>query len=78
MSDNLPVVPTLDTAVPTIRNNDYDVAMVIDGVVYEVLNVDGRGAARFLAQPTFVQVAANSVFPGWTYDSQTQQFSNGN
>jgi hypothetical protein len=75
MSENLPVVPTLDSAVPVPRNNDYDLAMVIEGVVYEVMNVDGKSAARFLAQPTFVQVAANSVFPGWVYNSDTQTFS---
>lgn len=78
MSENLPVVPSIDTAVPVPRNNEFDVAMIIDGVVFEVMNVDGRGAARFLAQPTFVQVAANSVFPGWVYNSETQTFSSPN
>lgn len=71
----LPTVPGLDTAVPEPRNNDYDIAMVIDGVVFEIMNVNGQGAARFLAQPTFVQVAPGDAFPGWVYDAQTNTFS---
>lgn len=56
---------------PTPPKEPFFVAMVIDGVVFEVLNIDGSSAARFLAQPTFVQVSQTQCASGWTYDGTT-------
>lgn len=62
----LPSVPPLET--PSGPREPYFIAMVIDGVVHEILNVDGNSASRFLAQPTFVQVNQTMCGIGWTYD----------
>lgn len=53
----------------------YSLAIIIDNVVYSVINTDGQSAARFLAQPTFVQVDKNLVSDGDIYDPATGTFS---
>lgn len=66
MPAETPQVP--DLVAPTISYTPYWVAVVIDGVVYDVLNVDGQAAARFLSQPTFVQFNIGEAGIGWTWD----------
>lgn len=70
MSDEtLPEVPELiPPAMENIAVLPYNVAMIIDGVVYQILNVDGASAAQYLAQPTFLQIGLNEARIGWTYD----------
>lgn len=62
----LPSVPPLET--PSGPREPYFIAMVIDGIVHELVNVDGNSASRFLAQPTFVQVDQTTCGIGWIYD----------
>ena len=67
MANALPPVPPLSTPTPQ-ATNEFFVAMVIDGVVHQVYNVDGEEASRLLSNPTFVQVADGAARVGWTYD----------
>lgn len=53
----------------------YFVAMIIDNKVYEILNVSGQSAARFLANPTFVQINNGDALVGSDYDPQTNTFT---
>jgi hypothetical protein len=59
-------VPPLEA--PLASREPFWIAMIIDGVVYEVMNVKGESAARFLAQPTFVQIEPGQAQTGYTYD----------
>lgn len=63
---SLTPVPPLE--IPVAPAEPYFIAMVIDGLVHEMVNVNGSQAARFLAQPTFVQVDIGTCQVGWTYD----------
>ena len=70
MANALPPVPPLTT--PTLQQaNEYFVAMVIDGVVHQIYNVDGVETSRLLANPTFVQIADGEARVGWNYDGVT-------
>lgn len=75
MPQNLPEVPPLDTAVPVPPLDEYNVALLIGDTVYEVINTNAQGAARFLAQPTFVQISPGECGIGWVYDENTGTFS---
>lgn len=66
---SLPQVPALEPIINTMQ--PYFVAMIIDGKVYDVMNVDGTQAAKYLAQPTFVQVEMGQVALGYRYDGTT-------
>ena len=70
----LPAVPELKSLANVVIQ-PYDIAMIIDGVVYDTMNVDGQFAARLLAQPKFVQYAAGTVRLGYLYDEATGTFS---
>lgn len=69
----LPEVPPLQPIQNTYL--PYWVAMIIDGVVYDVMNLDGHAASRYLAQPTFVQVGPGDAGIGWVYDEATNTFT---
>lgn len=61
-------VPELD--ILNSRNPEklpFDIALIIDNVVYTIFNVDGQGAAQFLSNPTFARVTDNRVRPGDLY-----------
>jgi hypothetical protein len=76
MTDSLPNLPDLvQPNPPTPPIHDYNIAVIIDNTVYQVMNVDGQFAAQLLSQPTFVQVAHDQVKPGWLYDGSTQSFT---
>lgn len=63
----LPEVPELVPPAPEhVPAYDYNIAMLIDDVVYQVLNVDAQQAAQFMSQPTFVQVGFDAKV-GWKY-----------
>lgn len=70
----LPAVPAL-SPLTNIAVHPYDIALIVDGVVYDTLNVDGQFAARLLAQPKFVQFAQGTVRLGYLYDETTGTFS---
>jgi len=72
MADLNPV-PTLAT--PAGVFTDYTLAVVKDGIVYEVMNVDGQQAALLLSGPSFVQIARGDAFTGDSYDSLTGTFT---
>ena len=72
----LPQVPEMQT--PFAQSQDeikYSLAVVIDNTVYFIINTDGQSAARFLAQPTFVQIDKTQVAEGDIYDPVTGTFS---
>lgn len=76
IAEDLPSVPDLTAVNPEIAPAyPYDIALLINNVVYSVFNVDGQQAAQFLSQPTFVQYANNKAKLGWTYDPETGKFS---
>lgn len=53
---------------PALTMHPYDIALIIDDTVFQVLNVDGQAAAQFMAQPTFVRVtSSDNVKIGWKY-----------
>ena len=72
MADLTPV-PTLETPIPSV--NDYTLAVVKDGIVYEVMNVDGQQAALLLSGPSFVQISRGEAFSGDSYDAVTGTFT---
>lgn len=43
------------------------IAVIVDNVVKFTMNIDEASSKTFLAQPTFVQVTADSVVSGDTY-----------
>ena len=49
--------------------------MVIDNIVYDVLSVEGKQAAQYLAQPKFIQISHREADHGWVYDEETNTFS---
>ena len=67
MANALPPVPPLNVPTPQTAN-EFFVAMVIDGVVHQIYNVDGSEASRLLSNPTFVQIADGAARVGWNYD----------
>lgn len=70
----LPEVPPIEDIVLT-NPLPYDVAVLVDNVVYTTMNLDGNQAAIYLAQPTFVQVEYAQVRAGQIYDPATGTFS---
>ena len=69
----LPEIPDLDINPPAQRYA-YNIAIVINNVVHQVLNVPGSQAAMFMAQPQFVQVDP-SVLSGYLYNPEDGTFS---
>lgn len=63
---SLPQVPSLQPV--QVNYQPYFIAMVIDGTVYDVMNVDETTASKYMAQPSFVQVGMGEVALGYTYD----------
>lgn len=79
MTNSLPSVPNLEqpsTPVEAISpENNYHLAVVIDNVVYQMIQTNGKNAAIFLSNPTFIQVNQNDAQVGYTYDPQAGTFS---
>lgn len=72
----LPEVPVLQSLTPDPDAEiTYSVAIIKDGLVYQVMNVDGQTAALLLSGPTFVQVDNTEVLLGDSYDSVSKTFS---
>ena len=68
------IIPTLEQPGP-VKLHPFNMALIIDNKVYQVMNVDGQTAAAFLADHTFVQIADGEAQAGWDYDPATQTFS---
>jgi hypothetical protein len=45
----------------------FSVAMVIDGIVYQVFHCDGQEAAQYLSDPEFIQISYGDAEVGWEY-----------
>ena len=71
----LPPVPTIEEARRPSPMAPYDIALIIDNTVSQVINADGQYAAQMLAQPLFVQVNRKEVSQGDVYDPETGTFS---
>jgi hypothetical protein len=71
---SLEPVPELNTAFPQYTEK-YFVAMIIDNVVYEVINVNGQSAAKFMRQPSFVQINVGDAVVGSVYNPETGTFT---
>lgn len=71
---SLPSVPEL-SVLDVNTDANYNIAVIIDNIVYQVIATDGQSAAQFLAQPTFVQVDRTVVSPGDVYDPETGTFA---
>ncbi len=69
----LPAIPNLEA--PQFDTYEYDMAVILDGIVYQVINVSPQTAAIYNAQPKFVQVDGNLVREGFLYDEATGTFS---
>lgn len=74
MTELTPIPPIKEFARPQAMM-PYDVALIIDNTVYQIVNADGQYAAQLMAQPTFVQVDRRVVFQGDIYDPATGTFS---
>lgn len=70
----LPEVPPVEDIV-IVNPLPYDVAVLVNNVVYTTMNLDATQASIYLAQPTFVQVEYNQVRAGQIYDPATGTFS---
>lgn len=72
MADLNPV-PALENPIPA--GADFVIAVIKDGIVYEVMNVEGQQAALLLSAPTFVQINRGDAFTGDLYDEATGTFT---
>jgi hypothetical protein len=72
----VPSVPELrELTLDSIVRYPYNVAVVVDGVVYDTMNIPGQTAALYLSQPKFIQFAEEqNVRVGYTYDEVTGIF----
>jgi hypothetical protein len=72
----LPDVPELTPPQPqNIAIQPFDIAIIIDNVVYQVLNCDGTFASQLLAQPLFIQVLSTEAKVGWIYNPEDGSFT---
>ena len=72
MADDLLPVPQLTDPTDPVAYGKYRVAMVIDGVVHQVLNLEASDAARYLSAPVFIQIPRSLyVVPGDLYNGTT-------
>lgn len=73
MTESTPEIPEL--APPLPKTNPFDIALLINYEVYNIMNVDGQLAAAFTSNPTFVQVRDGEAQVGWIYDPAFGTFS---
>jgi hypothetical protein len=64
----LPGVPELERPKHEVSAYPYDIALIIDDVIFQIMNVDGQHAAQFLSQPKFVRILPGDFAKiGWKY-----------
>jgi len=72
---SLPQVPNFVLPKPeNITPNPYFIALLVDNVLVNLMNVDGQTAAAYLSNPTFVQVTGTEQ-PGMKYNPSTKEFT---
>lgn len=70
MSDELLPIPQLELPEDPLAGK-YRVAMIIDGVVHQVLQLEPKEAAKYLSEPVFVQIPKMVyVEQGFKYDGE--------
>jgi hypothetical protein len=69
---SLPEIPPLEPM--SVQRYPYNIAIIVDNVVRQILNVPGSQAAIFMAGPTFVQVDT-SVQNGYIYNPEDGTFA---
>lgn len=75
MEDEVLAVPELKKPFPdAVYRQPFNVALIIDDMVYNVINCNGEQAAQYLAQPLFVQIAEDETKVGWKYDKESGKF----
>lgn len=65
-------------AAPSIFLLPYHIALIVNGIVEEIMHFDERLAAVLLANPTIKQVdlpADGGPDTGWTYNAESNTFS---
>jgi len=70
----LPTPPAIAPIVPEDAA-EFDLAVILDNTVYQVISTTGQSAAIFLAGPTFAQVDRAVVAVGDAYDPATGAFT---
>jgi hypothetical protein len=66
--NDLPDVPDLVAPKHDVTAFPYDIAVIIDDTVFQIMNVDGQQAAQFLSQPRFVRILPGDLAKiGWKY-----------
>jgi hypothetical protein len=68
-------VPEIVKPFPEPERLPFDVVMLIDNIVYQVLNVDGQTAAQYLSQPTYMRIKNGEAKTGWRYNPETKTFT---
>jgi len=63
-------LPEIVKPYPEPERQPFDVAMLIDNIVYQVLNIDGQTAAQYLSQPTYVRIKDGEAKNGWKYNPE--------
>ena len=56
MTEDILPVPPLPNPVDEFTQGKYRIAMIIDGVVHQVMYLEARDAAKYLSEPIFVQI----------------------
>jgi hypothetical protein len=67
--------PELKPPYPEKEPTPFNVATVVDNIVYQVQNLDGQQAALLLAQPTYIRINPGEAQTGWKYDPETKKFT---
>jgi len=64
----LPEIPDLVAPQFEVSPHPYDIALIVDDTVFQIMNVDGQQAAQFMSQPKFVRILPGDyVKIGWKY-----------
>lgn len=70
MIDDLLPIPPLKDVEPDHSYGRYRIAMVINGLVHQVMILDAPDAAKYLSEPIFIQIPRTlHVVNGDTYDN---------
>lgn len=64
MTEEILPVPPLPNPVDEFTQGKYRIAMIIDGVVHQVMYLEARDAAKYLSSPTFVQIPRSQYVEG--------------
>jgi hypothetical protein len=69
MTEEIMPIPSLPDPVDSNTYGKYRIAMIIDGIVHQVLVLEASDAARYLSEPVFIQIPRSQyVAPGDLFD----------